>query len=257
MFGTRDLFSKSKQLNEAADSFFEDDVNQVVDFLKTQATSLTRQSSLEKDAQEAAKKAAKKIVEQIREHSKAYYLQRLYKQAKQLSQIIAYIWCNAEKGEVKGVNARKLRDYFLSPTEESNGGQGGSVEPGGNLKKLLAANPRDNNQNEEAKLLREVFKDYQSNLDLIFPIFDEFELGNKPGYEKLGYLLEVNVNDFFGVLEDVNVNNPSLFKFVIPFPPRPQLGEATVTYSELKEWIANREENKFFADNPYIPTTCC
>ncbi|KAB8318703.1 hypothetical protein SD81_014830 [Tolypothrix campylonemoides VB511288] len=99
-----------------------------------------------------------------------------------------------------------------------------------------------------------MFPDYNSNKNLIFPIFDQFELGEES--DNLGYLFEVTVNGFNGVLEDVDRNSPSLFKFVIPYPPRPQLGEVTVTLDELEEWIANREEDEYFADNPYIPTTC-
>jgi hypothetical protein len=242
MFGTRDLFSKSKQINEAAESFFEKDVNRVANFF-AQATSLTSQSSSEEDALIQARE----IVEDIRKHSETYYLQRLLQQGKQLSQIIAYIWRWIDvNGNPKQEIAKQLKEYFVRPTIDVSG------NGGGNLKNLFAANPKQDKPTTnavEANLLRQIFPDYDSNNKLIFPIFDDSELG------KAGYLIEVTVNGFNGMLEDGDRNNPNTIKFVIPYPPKPQFGEGTITPSELEEWIANKDD-KYVADNPYIPTTC-
>ncbi|MEH1938948.1 MAG: hypothetical protein V7L01_01845 [Nostoc sp.] len=236
MFGTRDLLIKSEALNEVVDQFLESSVNDFFEEAK-------EERSLEKE--EAYRKLLKKTFQKA---PPTFFLLRLYQQAKQISQIIAYIWRNVGEPENPNLNtAKELQKFFVRPTEKD-------TEVGENLKKLLGADPTKE-ESAEAKLLREVFKN-QSNEDLIFPIFNELELGRDPEHPDLGYLLEVNVNDFFGMLEDVDRNSPSLFKFVIPYPPRPQLSEATVTSSELEEWIVNKDKNKFFADNPYIPTTC-
>lgn len=253
MFGTRDLFSKSEKINEIADRRLEFYTNQLLNLTSAKTLqSASEQDDLKKAYEDFLKNA-------FQQDSQIFYLRRLYQQAKQLSQIIAYIWRNIEEDGNRGSNAKKLKEYFISPTEETTDNDGNLIiEPGGNLKKLLAANPKESGseENVEANLLRQVFPDYESNYDLIFPMFSDFELGENPDFSNLGYLFEINVNDFFGVLEDVNVNNPSLFKFVIPYPPRPQLSETTVTTDDLEDWIANREKNEYFADNPYIPTTC-
>ena len=177
-------------------------------------------------------------------------LLRLYQQSKQISQIIAYIWRwaddNSPEHRERQAVAIQLHKYFTHPTQRM-----GNV--GGQLKKLFGANP-DPNGTLEARLLYAVFAPLD-NPNLIFPIFSEFELGEID--PRLGYLLDVDLNSFHGALEDPTKNAPELFKFVIPYPPRPQLGELTVTTNELEEWVENKEPRKFFADNAYIPTTCC
>lgn len=247
MFGTRDLLIKSEAINEVVDQLVESYVN---DFFKENK----EERSLQKE--EVYRKSLKKTFQKA---SPTFFLLRLYQQAKQISQIIAYIWRNLEPENPNLETAKQLHQYFAHPTDNDKNNdhndQNKSIDVGENLKNLLGADPTKE-ESVEAKLLREVFEDYQSNEDLIFPIFDDLELGRDPEHRDLGYLLEVNVNDFFGVLEDVDRNIPSLFKFIIPYPPRPEIGEATVTYCELEKWIKNKEKDKFFADNPYIPTTC-
>jgi ATP-dependent exoDNAse (exonuclease V) beta subunit len=237
MFGTRDLFLKSDTINNQ--------VNDIVDqLLRDYADRFSN-----KDGEENTLNK-QRLIEMLQKASPTFFLQRLYKQAKLISQIIAYIWRYVgDTDNQKSDTAKQLQQYFRRPTPEEN------LLPdfGENLKKLLAADPKE--ESVEAKLLREVFQDYQ-NTESDFPIFNKYELVIAEDSKNLGYLFEVNVNAFNGVLEDVDRNSPSLFKFVIPFPPRPQIGEGTVTYSELEEWIANRIEKKYFADNPYIPTTC-
>ncbi|WP_334758318.1 hypothetical protein [Nostoc sp.] len=243
MFGTRDLFIKSEAINKVADQLLDSCVNNFF-----QEMNSIPENPEEK--QEYIRNSFKKI---LLDTPQSFFLLRLYQQAKQISQIIAYIWRNVEERENPNFDtAKKLQQYFAHPTEKKT-----PTEIGENLKKLFAANPRyDSEENVEANLLRKVFEDYQSNKRLIFPIFDDFER-NQGNSSNLGYLFEVNVNTFNGLIEDVDQNSPSLFKFIIPFPPRPQIGEGTVTYFELEQWIVDRTEKKYFADNPYIPTTCC
>jgi hypothetical protein len=175
-------------------------------------------------------------------------LLRLYQQSKQISQIIAYIWRwaddNSPVNAERQAAASQLHKYFTHPTQRI-----GNL--GGQLKKLFAAKP-DPNGDLEGKLLYAVFAPLD-NPNLIFPIFSEFELGEID--PRLGYLLEVNLNSFHGIIKDPTKNAPELFGFVIPYPPRPQLGDLTVTTTELEEWVENKEPRKFFADNAYIPTT--
>jgi len=195
-----------------------------------------------------------KLLLLAQEAPQALYLRRLYQQAKQLSQMICYIWrwIDGQDPDNQDV-AQNLQRYFLEPTEtRPNGG----IEIGGNLKKLLGANPKAKNPNQEDLLLRKVFPDYDESENLLFPLFSEFELGNRPGAQNLGYLFLIDVNVFDGALEDVDSNTPTFFKFVIPYPPRPQLGEGTVTSARLEEWVGNRRPNEIFPNNPYIPKTC-
>ncbi len=185
------------------------------------------------------------------------FLQRLYQQAKQVSQIIAYIWRWADENDEDYAYqkhiANELMEYFNKPTIETEE----KIEVGGNLKKLFRADPRDieKDQSPEAKLLRAVFYvEGICNEDYIFPIFDKFELGEDN--PKLGYLFQINSESFHGTLEDVERNLPEIFKFIIPYPPRPIFGNATLDKRTLSEWIENRTKDQYFAENPYIPTTC-
>lgn len=174
-------------------------------------------------------------------------LRRIYQQGKQLSQIVSYIWRWIDSDDLqKKQIAKKLNDYFANPTEEIK-------EPGGRLKELLGAHPED--CSEEAKLLKAVFFEDNSsnNRQLLFPIFNEFELGDE--HLGLGYLFEVDFTSFKGTISDGDKNLPQLLELKIPYPPRPQLGEATVTLNELEKWIENRTPDQYFPENSYIPAT--
>ncbi len=178
------------------------------------------------------------------------WLRRAYQQGKQISQIIAYIWRwvdeeSAEYKENKTI-ANQLKKYFAHPTEDSK-------YPMQNLKKLFAADARQPNSSPEAMLLSCVFNPISE--EMIFPIFDEFELGEE--YPELGYLFHIDVNSFQGNLADATINEPQLLKWEIPYPPRPNLGEVTVTLSELDEWINNKAPNQYVPENPYIPSSSC
>lgn len=246
-----------------------------------------------------SKEIAKLNPEVIDSQPNAAFLKRLYQQAKQLSQIIAYIWRWADDGddgkkkeklssqlnikldslsigleELKSVLcelsiniyindqdeelivykqdiAKLLKTYFHRPTIDSG-------EIYDHLKKLLAANPRDDqDQSLEAKLLKAVFFEADmDNKDYLFPIFDDFERGVSENFKGLGYLFEIRSGEFHGTLEDPPHGSPELFKFSIPYPPRPVFGAATLDKETLDKWINNRKKGEFFADNPYIPTTC-
>ncbi|NEQ36400.1 MAG: hypothetical protein F6K40_08995 [Okeania sp. SIO3I5] len=175
------------------------------------------------------------------------FIRRLYQQAKQISQIIAYIWRwddeeRPENAEQKNT-ANELKVYFTKPTTGN--------EVGDNLKKLFRASPQC--PGKEWDLLKAVFGP-NINEQYIFPIFDKFELGEIN--TKLGYLFHININSFNGVIKDPTLNNPCLLMFEIPYPPRPLIGNTTVTKEDLEDWIANREEDTYFSENPYIPATC-
>ncbi|NER99135.1 MAG: hypothetical protein F6J86_35820 [Symploca sp. SIO1B1] len=179
------------------------------------------------------------------------FLLRLYQQGKQISQIIAYIWRWADENdyayEAQKIVANKLKSYFVGLEQ--------NAPIGNSIKLLFGANP-DDPSSTEGQLLRAVF--YVNNAKpegYIFPMFDEFELSiSDPGH---GYLFEVTPNDFSGALMDPQANAPEFMKFIIPYPPRPVLGNATLDKETLEEWIKNIDSNEFFAANPYIPTTCC
>ena len=248
MFGTRDLFDRSEKINEIANSCLESCLEKL--------SYLTIEDTTRSNA-ERKQECKNFLVNTLQETSQIFYLRRLYQQGKQISQIIAYIWRWADNDEETPQKkiAKKLKIYFTNPTEDNE-------KPGGKLKELLKADPRKPEENlvEEDRLLKAVFfedncsKNQNSKDNLLFPMFDEFELGDK--FPDFGYLFQVNLNSFQGTIDDPTKNAPELMKFNIPYPPCPKFGEATVTSDELDKWIKNREANKFFADNPYIPTTC-
>ncbi|NES17500.1 MAG: hypothetical protein F6K41_00590 [Symploca sp. SIO3E6] len=161
---------------------------------------------------------------------------RLFRQGKMISQIIAYIWRYGDEQTPEGDAARALSRYFENPGDN-----------GKNIKRLWKASP-DPNGNREDKLLYAVFPMEPDNYpdDYFFPIFNRSE--------RTYYSFITDVNNFQGVIEDANLNTPELMRLITPFPPRPQLGELTVTATELEEWIDDREPSKVIAENPYIPT---
>lgn len=177
-------------------------------------------------------------------------LRRSYQQGKQISQIVSYIWrwVEEESAEYKEEQkiAKQLKEYFTNPTQDIK-------YPMGNLKKLFAADARQPDTSLEAMLLANVFKPMDNKM--VFPIFNEFELGEE--YPELGYLFEIDVNSFQGNLADATVNDLQLLRWVLPYPPRPHIGEATVTLSELDNWINNTDGNQYIPPNPYIPSSSC
>lgn len=243
MFGTRDLFSKGEKINEVADRLLDRYRDELLGFA-------------EQDPNEKKEVYGNFLENTLQEASQIFYLRRLYQQAKQVSQIIAYIWRWADAdGNPKQEIANKLKEYFTNPTEDNS-------KPGGKLKELLRSDPRKtHNLGEKDNLLKAVFfedkEPNNSKLDnLLFPMFDEFELGESEEFPNLGYLFQITVNSFQGTIEDPTKNAPELMKFTIPYPPCPKIGKATVTSDELEHWIANREKDEYFAKNPYIPTSC-
>ncbi|MCA2667273.1 MAG: hypothetical protein ACOVOV_10295 [Dolichospermum sp.] len=188
------------------------------------------------------------------------FLQRLYQQSKQVSQIIAYIWRWADENNEKYAEQKRvanlLRTYFEHPTSDQGLKEGKNAD---HLKKLFGANPNQPletvDESDPAYLLKQVFFPQGNPPDeYIFPIFDKCELGEKN--PSLGYLFEVTYSSFIGQILDADNNAPELFKMIIPYPPEPSWGNATLNADDLSDWISNRKPGKYFADNPYIPTTC-
>ena len=260
MFGGRDLFYKArevdkfewKQLEKLAKS-----ANGPIELLKL------LQDDEDFDIPDNKKEALWECRRKVETVAFSGFLRRLYQQDKQISQIVSYIWfwsrqdtsTNSEETVANQKIATLLADYFARPAGEQEG-----AKPGEELKKLLRADPRDESKpiSVEAQLLQQVFPDYAKEpykTNLIFPMFDEFELGEE--FEGLGYKFLIDISVFHGTLADPTKNSPELFLFTIPYPPCPVDSPATVTNEELKEWIENRKPKEYFSRNPFIPTSCC
>ncbi|MEQ8754053.1 MAG: hypothetical protein RID09_11120 [Coleofasciculus sp. G1-WW12-02] len=86
------------------------------------------------------------------------------------------------------------------------------------------------------------------------PIFDETEIDR--------YEFEITLDSFEGSLIETGKVSPA-FKMTLPYPPRPALGELTVTYAEIEEWVKEPivEENgitkDFVPPSLYIPCSSC
>lgn len=180
------------------------------------------------------------------------FLSRLYQQSKQISQIIAFVWRWADdmhddpESKAKSQAAKKLKKYFERPTLDN-------ADIDGQLKKLFKAK-LDPDGDEEDKLLHTVFGRHL-NPNLIFPIFNSFELGEQNS--KLGYAFIIDFEHYYGEIQDPTKNQPNLLTFKIPYPPRPQLGELTVTHEELDAWANDTSPDEYLANNVYIPTSSC
>jgi hypothetical protein len=166
------------------------------------------------------------------------------KQGKQLSQLVARSWMGDEI-------ALQLKNIFIDPR-----GEDGSAD--GKLKQLLG----DDGTGEFGKLLLSIFNDYE------LPIFDEYELTQV-------YSFFIDWQTWEGSLDDIKqpyFNQEKYFNIVIPYPPRPALGESTVTLEQLEDWVAqdvtDQQGNLLIGEHdgktytvfppyPYIPPTCC
>lgn len=156
------------------------------------------------------------------------FVKRLLVQSKKLSHLVVHIWLNK-------AGASELDKYFKQSQ---------------NLSKLLLAT-KDNPK--EYELLRNVFEDKD------LPIFNEEE-----GHY---YSFRVTVDQFEGSLDDplpgqaANPGEQGILTMWIPYPPRPEISEtpaAPLNPSELEGWLNSpvNESPYFYAENPYIPTTC-
>lgn len=81
------------------------------------------------------------------------------------------------------------------------------------------------------------------------------------------YEFKISWNSFKGKLNEnaqaVMSQTPPYFTMTLPYPPRPALGEFTVTYDQIEEWATStiEEENGViknpFPSYPYIPCSSC
>lgn len=173
-------------------------------------------------------------------HPSEKFVHQLMRQGKQLSQLVARSWIGDEIGLT-------IKNIFIDPR-----GADGSAD--GKLKKLLG----DNGEGEFGELLLSIFHPYE------LPIFDHYELTQV-------YNFFIDWETWEGSLDDIKqpyFNQGKYFNIVIPYPPRPELGEATVTSDQLKAWVAQDvtdpdgnlildDTHTVFPPYPYIPQTSC
>jgi len=213
----------------------------------------------------------------------------LFLQGKLISQIVAYIWrwSDETSDNHKRKVAKSLKGCFDRTHSRITGpsritGYNASLEESDErqsytLETLFTVDVRSyvegkkqdqygntftDDQKHAAELLRAVFTDERiKNPELyLSPIFErdsvsmpeesDSETQPKPVYEFF-----VNPNSFIGTLEDPDMERRLSFKYMVSFPPRPQLSEATVTGKYLEEWIEDQDTKKYRPDNPYIPVT--
>jgi hypothetical protein len=163
------------------------------------------------------------------------FVYRLLKQCKQLSQLVARSWLEDEL-------AATLRDYLIRPhTDDSEDGR---------LKELLGST---------GEPLSQIFKSYE------LPIFNEYELQHVYKFSVDWEVWEGSIND---VKAPNTEQNKPYFDIVIPYPPRPALGEATVTLTQLQAWVSQDvtdpngnllidDDHQIYPPYPYIPPTSC
>ena len=132
-------------------------------------------------------------------------IQRMLYQTKTISQIIAYIWLNADSNRL----ARQARDWFQNPTKNFDN-DGGLPS----LAKLMGASYED--QTQYGELLRAVFPDAADHNFYKFPIFNKHDIDNGI------VIFNTDVNIFNGSIQDPDVNAPNMLTVVIAFPPCPK-----------------------------------
>jgi hypothetical protein len=182
-------------------------------------------------------RSGKKEAQNSTEHysSSVYNFTRdLLKKGKQLSQMIAASWLDDADFENELENQKKKPSEIRRIFKEFAKGQDDSE-----LKELLTGKKQG-----------------------VWPerIFDEQEVEL--------YCFEVDWTAFVGkIIENsqaVKNQQPPFFTMVLPYPPRPDLNEFTVTKEEVQDWVQApiQEGVNGLIENPYpsaayIPLSCC
>ncbi|MGK7921726.1 MAG: hypothetical protein AB4080_17145 [Trichodesmium sp.] len=182
-------------------------------------------------------------------------IQRMLQQVKVISILITYIWRYNQPGSTKKqlLTAQRLQYYFRHTVPDPEWDKNPEVKelfPGVTkppvLEDLMGAEL--NHDTIPGEVLSTVF---DNPINYEFPIFEKIAID----YKLVSF--EIDTGIFNGWITDPDANSPNMLTVVIAFPPRPALGDATVTNTELEEWIEDRIPNKFMSDNPYIPTCSC
>lgn len=181
-------------------------------------------------------------------HPSDPFIYQLMKQGKQLSQLVARSWMGDEI-------ALQLKNIFIDPR-----GDDGSAD--GKLKQLLG----DDGTGEFRELLLSIFHDYE------LPIFSEYELTKVYSFSISWETWEGSLEDIKQPWIDQGQGKNFYFNIVIPYPPRPELGESTITLGQLEDWVAQDVTDEqgalligehdgktytVFPPYPYIPPTSC
>jgi len=183
--------------------------------------------------------------------------------AKIISQIIAYLWLNPETtiDFLENQNRRVERPitWFQNPTIIDP-----TLEPQKpylyNL--LIVGNPREVNNTDDQdpkykynKFLSLVFAHQLQSDDPDVQKFYRFPIYQGPTLLNLNF--ETDNTVYQGYFKDPNPNIPDQFTIGIAFPPRPELGPATLERKQLSNWQKNVNTTKITPPNPFIPLCSC
>jgi hypothetical protein len=177
------------------------------------------QEYLDRQKLDPGKEGSKPSLNSFKSSDPESLVGRMLYQAKVISQIITYIWLHYEPNDPEYEKAKELSKYF---TQQNLKGKG--------LADLMGA--EFNDSTPEGKLLKAVFPDLP-NPDLdryyVFPIFDPREI------EDNFISFRIDPTIFSGWITDVEPDHPSTLAAVIAYPPRPELGDVTVTKKAIRE----------------------
>lgn len=207
----------------------------------------------------------------------------LMTQGKLISQMIAYIWRWADDHtDEKGKYARDLKVCFerihrrFSAQSKSHKLQ--EQHSSNALEILLTVDARKyllereqinqeklknftEDEQQAAELLINIFgKDRIRNLtNYLSPIFqpEAVDMRNNSGNNTPFpvYQFHIDTSSFIGILKDPDLEDRLIFKYMISYPPSPKFSEATVTTTELEQWIENTDDEIFRPESAYIPVS--
>ncbi|NEQ75795.1 MAG: hypothetical protein F6K23_23780 [Okeania sp. SIO2C9] len=182
-------------------------------------------------------------------------IQRMLEQVKVISILITYSWRYNQPDSTPEqlLTAQRLQYYFrhtvpdpLWRRDEEVKRLFPNVTKAPVLEDLMGAEL--NSDTIPGEVLCTVFA---TPIGYVFPIFEKIAIDFKL------VSFEIDTGIFNGWITDPDPNSPHMLTVVIAFPPRPALSDATVTNTELEDWIDNRSPVKFMSENPYIPTCSC
>ena len=110
-----------------------------------------------------------------------------------------------------------------------------------------------------AELLKIVFGETRilTLTNYLSPIFlpKEVDMSEKDKSNYPVYKFFIDQNSFVGTLKDPDLEYRLGFRYMLAYPPRPILSDATLTKTALDAWIENKNEDVYRPSNPFIPVT--
>ena len=176
---------------------------------------------------------------------------------KQWSQLVAWSWTSSvafQDDETKKAEEQELKKYFKLTIEQQAQYQMAANEYGDPQAAKFAQ--------QKSEILKDIVTGKKSpdGVTLTLPKVYQKLTDNSSYYMfdkefMVPFRYEVTINSFVGSIRD-DETGQATYVSTLAYPPRPVLGENTVTEPELDNWMRNQDSGDYFPPSVYIPLAC-